>query len=101
MSAEKARALLGLDVCADGVRLGTVGAVWVDAADAVLGFEVTSAWNGTTQYLPFAAAKLRDSVVRASSLAFLGSGPTSFFVENGARRVAATEAVGFGNRHAG
>jgi hypothetical protein len=91
-----ARALLGLPVCADGVRVGTVGAVWIDATDVVLGMEVTGSANGTTHYLPFAAAKLGDRVVNASSLAILATGPTAFFVEHGARRIAAVETVGLG-----
>ncbi|MCZ7590117.1 MAG: PRC-barrel domain-containing protein [Gaiella sp.] len=101
MTDEPARALLGLPVCADGVRLGTVGAVWMDTAGGVLGMEVTSAWNDTTLYLPFAAAKLGDRVLRASSLAILGTGPTAFFEQHGARRVVAAEAVGFGAAEAG
>ena len=96
MTDEPAWALLGLPVCADGVRLGTVGAVWIDAMNSVLGMEFTSASNGTTHYLPFAAAKFGDRVVSASSLAILGAGPTAFFVEHGARRLAAVETVGFG-----
>ncbi len=60
---------LGLSVRADGVRLGTVGAVWVDARDEVLGMEVRSA------------------------LSVLRAGPTAFFAEQDARRIA-NEAVG-------
>jgi uncharacterized Ntn-hydrolase superfamily protein len=90
-----AGALLGLPVCADGVRLGTVGAVWVDRDGAALGMEVTSAWSAVTHYLPYGAASVRDGAVRTSSLTILAAGPTSFFAEHGARRVAATEAVGF------
>ena len=101
MTDEPARVLLGLPVCADGVRLGTVGAVWMDTAGGVLGMEVAGAWNGTTHYVPFAAAKLGDRVVTTTSLAILVSGPTAFFVEHGARRVVATEAVGFGAVEAG
>lgn len=96
MTDEPARALLGLPVCTDGVRLGTVAAVWIDAGDAVLGMEVAGAWNGTTHYLPFAAATLGDRMVSASSLAILGAGPTAFFVEQGARRLIPVETVGLG-----
>jgi hypothetical protein len=93
----EAGALLGLPVCADGVRLGTVGAVWVDGSDGVLGIEVNGTWNSATHYLPFAASRVIDGTVSTSSLAVLASGPTSFFAEQGAKRVAATETVGFGN----
>ena len=51
-------ALLGLPVRADGVRLGTVGAVWVDAADRVLGMEIRGKGNETGHYLPYQAARL-------------------------------------------
>jgi hypothetical protein len=91
----EARALLGLPVCADGVRLGTVGAVWVDGSDAVLGIEVNGTWNSATHYLPYAASRVIDGTVSTSSLAVLASGPTSFFAEHGAKRVVATERVGF------
>jgi hypothetical protein len=90
-----ARVLLGLPVRADGVRLGTVGAVWVDDGDGVLGMEVESAWSGATHYLPYATASIHDGTVTTSSLTVLESGSTSFFAEQGARRVPATEAVGF------
>ncbi len=90
-----ARGLLGLPVCADGVRLGTVGAVWGDRSDAVLGMEVESAWSPATHYLPFATASVHDGTVTTSSLTVLAAGPTRFFVEHGARRVAGNEAVGF------
>ena len=97
----EARALLGLPVCADGVRLGTVGAVWVDGSDGVLGIEVNGAWNSATHYLPYAASRVIDGTVSTSSLAVLASGPTSFFAEHGAKRVTATETVGFANAERG
>jgi hypothetical protein len=90
------RELLGLSVRVDGVRLGTVGAVWVDTQNVVLGMEVRSAWSNDVHYLPYATAGVRDGAVHASSLTVLATGPTTFFAEQGARRVAAaTEAVGF------
>ena len=101
MSDGRARALLGLPVCSDGVRIGTVGAVWIDAADGVLGIELTGSRNGTSRYLPFAAARLGDLAVHTSSLAVLGAGPTTFFEEHGARRVSATQPVGLGRVAAG
>ena len=90
-----AHALLGLPVCADGVRLGTVGAAWIDRSGIVLGMEVTSAWSSVTHYLPYATASVRDGTVSTSSLTVLAAGPTSFFAEQGATRVSATEALGF------
>jgi hypothetical protein len=90
-----ARELLGLSVRVDGVRLGTVGAVWVDTQNAVLGMEVRSAWSNDVHYLPYSTAGVRDGAVHASSLTVLRAGPTTFFAEQGARRVAAaTEAIG-------
>jgi hypothetical protein len=85
--------LLGLPVRADGVRLGTVAAVWVDARDDVLGMEVRSAWSKDSHYLPYATASVREGAVHTSSLTVLGAGPTAFFAQQGARRVA-NEAVG-------
>lgn len=100
MTDDAARTLIGRSVCTDGVRLGTVSAVWLDAKDAVLGMEVTSSWSETTHYLPFAAASIGDGVVRASSLAILRTGPVAFFAEQGARRVPAAEKPGFGSASA-
>ena len=97
----EARALLGLPVCADGVRLGTVGAVWVDGSDGVLGIEVNGTWNSATHYLPYAASRVIDGTVSTSSLAVLASGPTSFFAEHGAKRLATTETVGFARQECG
>jgi hypothetical protein len=57
--------------------------------------EVESAWSTVTHYLPYATASVHDGTVTTTSLTVLASGPTSFFAEHGARRVAATEAVGF------
>lgn len=94
MTNDRARELLGLSVRVDGVRLGTVGAVWVDTRDEVLGMEVRSAWSSDVHYLPYATAGVRDGAVHTSSLTVLGTGPTTFFAEQGARRVAVTEAVG-------
>jgi hypothetical protein len=94
LTPDVARDLLGLSVRADGVRLGTVGAVWVDSRDEVLGLEVRSAWNKDTHYLPYATVSVRDGAVNTSSLTVLGTGPTTFFAEQGARRVALSEAVG-------
>jgi hypothetical protein len=88
-------------VCADGVRLGTVGAVWVDGSDGVLGIEVNGTWNSATHYLPYAASRVIDGTVSTSSLAVLASGPTSFFAEHGAKRLATTETVGFANAQGG
>ena len=93
MTNDVARELLGLSVRADGVRLGTVGAVWVDARDEVLGMEVRSAWSKDIHYLPYATASVREGAVHTSSLTVLGAGPTAFFTEQGARRIA-NEAVG-------
>jgi len=90
-----ARELLGLSVRADGVCLGTVGAVWVDVRDDVLGMEVRSDGSNDVHYLPYATAGVGDGAVHTSSLTVLGAGPTTFFAEHGARRVAAaTEAIG-------
>jgi len=94
LTPDVARELLGLSVQADGVRLGTVGAVWVGAQDEVLGMEVRSAWSKDTHYLPYATVSVRDGAVNTSSLTVLGTGPTTFFAEQGARRVALSEAVG-------
>ena len=94
MTPEVARELLGLSVRADGVRLGTVGAVWVDAQDEILGMEVRSAWSKDTHYLPYATVSVRDGAVNTSSLTVLGTDPTTFFTDQGARRVAVDEAVG-------
>ena len=94
MTNDVARELLGRSVRADGVCLGTVGAVWVDVRDDVLGMEVRSAWSKDIHDLPYATVSVRDGAVRTSSLTVLGTGPTTFFVDQGARRVAAAEAVG-------
>ena len=94
MTPDVARELLGLSVCADGVRLGTVGAVWVDTRDEVLGLEVRSAWSKDIHYLPYATVSVREGAVNTSSLTVLGTGPTTFFAEQGARRFAASETVG-------
>lgn len=94
MTPDVARGLLGLSVRADGVRLGTVGAVWVGAQDEILGMEVRSAWSKDTHYLPYATVSVLDGAVNTSSLTVLGTGPTTFFADQGARRVAAAEAVG-------
>ncbi len=81
-------ALLGLPVRADGVRLGTVGAVWVDAADRVLGMEIRGKGNETGHYLPYQAARLENDIVEASPLAILGViEPVGFLRRRGARRV--------------
>jgi hypothetical protein len=97
-----ARELLGLSVRVDGVRLGTVGAVWVDTRNEVLGMEVRSAWSNDVHYLPYATAGVRDGAVHASSLTVLATGPTTFFAEQGARRVAvATESVGLATARPG
>lgn len=95
MTNDVARELLGLSVRADHVRLGTVGAVWVDARDEILGMEVRGAWSKDVHYVPYATVGVRDGGVHTSSLTVLGTGPTTFFAEHGARRVAAAEAVGF------
>ena len=94
MTNDLARELLGLSVRVDGVRLGTVGAVWVDTQNEVLGMEVRSAWSKDIDYLPYATASVRDGAVHTSSLTVLETGPTTFFVEQGARRVAAAQTVG-------
>ncbi len=101
MTPDIARGLLGLSVRADGVRLGTVGAVWVDAQDEVLGLEVRSTWNDGTHYLPYATVSVRDGAVNTGSLTVLGTGPTTFFAEQGARRVAVSEAVGLARARRG
>ena len=88
MTNDVARELLGLPVRADGVRLGTVGAVWVDARDEVLGMEVRSVWSKDIHYLPYATASVREGAVHTSSLTVLRAGPTAFFADQGARRVA-------------
>ena len=81
-------ALLGLPVRADGVRLGTVGAVWVDAADRVLGMEIRGKGNKTGRYLPYQAARLENDIVEASPIAILaGIEPVGFLRRRGARRV--------------
>ena len=95
MTNDVARKLLGLPVRVEGVRLGTVGAVWVDTRDEVLGMEERSAWSGDVHYLPYATACVRADGVHTSSLTVLGTGPTTFFADQGARRVAAApEPVG-------
>jgi len=94
LTPDVARDLLGLSVRADGVRLGTVGAVWFDARDDVLGLEVWSAWSKDIHYLPYATVSVREGAVNTSSLTVLGTGPTTFFTEQGARRFTVTEAVG-------
>ncbi len=80
-------ALLGLAVRADGVRLGTVGAVWVDAADHVLGMEVCGKGNEGGHYLPYQAARVENDAVEASPLAILGIEPVGFLRRRGARRL--------------
>jgi hypothetical protein len=87
--------LVGLPVCADGVRLGTVGAVWVDALDRVLGMEVDSAWSADVRYLPYAATTVLNGTITTTSLSVLAIDATTFFAERGARRVTAAEALGF------
>ena len=94
MTPDVARELLGLSVRADGVRLGTVGAVWVDTRDDVLGLEVQSAWSKDIHYLPYATVSVREGTVNTNSLTVLGTGPTTFFAEQGARRFASSETVG-------
>ena len=101
MTDDAARPLLGLPVYADGVRLGTVGAAWIDPSGVVLGLEVTSAWTATRSYVPFPAAIVDDGAVRTSSLAILGVGPITFFAEQGARRVAVGDALGLEAVHGG
>jgi len=92
---ERGRALLGLAVWADDVRLGTVSAVWIDPRNVVLGMEVESAWAERTHYVPWAAAMVEDGAVRTSALAVLGTAPDAFFAERGARRVSTRETLGF------
>ena len=94
MRPDVARELLGLSVCADGVRLGTIGAVWVNARDEVLGMEVRSGRSKDIHYLPYATVSVRDGAVNTSSLTVLGAGPTTFFAEQGARRIPVADAVG-------
>ena len=81
------RALLGAPVCAGGVRLGTVDAVWVDATHTALGVEVAMAWNGGTKFVPLAAACVRDGIVSAGSFAFMPAAMTAFYATRGARRI--------------
>lgn len=92
---DRARALLGLAVWADGVRLGAVDAVWIDPGSGVLGLEVEGAWNDTTHYLPFAAARIEGGVVRASPLAVLETEAIAFFADRGAVRVTTDGDDGF------
>jgi len=94
LTPDVARELLGLSVRADGVRLGTVGAVWVDTRDDVLGLEVRSARSKDIHYLPYATVSVRKGAVNTSSLTVLGTGPTTFFAKQGARRFAVSETVG-------
>jgi hypothetical protein len=84
---DDAQALLGAPVCAGGVRLGTVGAVWVDATHTALGVEVAMTWNECTKFVPLAAACVRDGIVSAGSFAFMPSTVTAFYATRGARRI--------------
>ncbi len=88
MTDDDGRALLGAPVCAGGVRLGTVDAVWVDATHTALGVEVAMSWNGGTKFVPLAAACVRDGIVSAGSFAFMPSAMTAFYATRGARRIA-------------
>ena len=81
-------ALLGAPVCAGGVRLGTVDAVWVDETDTALGVEVAMAWNGGAKFIRLAAACVRDGIVSAGSFAFMPTATTAFHATRGARRIA-------------
>jgi hypothetical protein len=92
---DDARALLGLSVSADGVELGTVGAAWVDRRDDVPWIEVRSARGSDTHYVPYATLSVREGTIGTSSLTVLRTGPTTFFAERGARRVAPAWAIGF------
>ena len=100
MTDDAARALLGLPVYVDDLRLGTVGAAWIDGTGVVLGLEVTSAWTTATSYVPFPAASIEGGAVRTSSLAILGVGPIVFFAEQGAQRIA-EEGLGLEAVHGG
>ena len=88
MTDDDGRALLGAPVCAGGVRLGTVDAVWVDATHTALGVEVAMTWNGGTKFVPLAAACVRDGIVSVGSFAFMPAAMTAFYATRGARRIA-------------
>jgi hypothetical protein len=88
VTAGEGRALLGLSVYADEVRLGTVGGVLVDdRADTVLGVDVDMSWGGGTRFLPWAAASVVAEGVRGNAFSFLGPEETDFYVRRGARRL--------------
>lgn len=87
MTVHDGRALLGAPVCAGGVRLGTVDAVWVDATDTALGVEVAMAWKGGSKFVPLAAASVRDGIVSAGSFAFMPPATASYYATRGARRI--------------
>jgi hypothetical protein len=84
---ETGQALLGAPVCAGGVRLGTVDAVWVDETHTAVGVEVAMTWNGGTTFVPLAAASVRDGIVSAGSFAFMPLAMTAFYAARGARRI--------------
>ena len=88
MRDDDGRTLLGAPVCAGGVRLGTVDAVWVDETDTALGVEVAMAWNGGAKFIRLAAACVRDGIVSAGSFAFMPTATTAFHGTRGARRIA-------------
>ena len=89
-------------MCAGGVRLGTVDAVWVDETHTALGVEVAMAWNGGTKFVPLAAACVRDGIVSAGSFAFMPSAMTAFYATRGARRIArGRERIASGSHESG
>ena len=88
MTAGEGRALLGLSVYADDVRLGTVAGVLVDdRADCVLGVDVNVSWGGGTRFLPWAAANVVGHGVHGNAFSFLGAEEADFYVRRGARRL--------------
>lgn len=90
MTAGEGRALLGLSVYADDVRLGTVAGVLLDdRADHVLGVDVATSWGAGVRFLPWAAARLVHGAVHGDALSFLTSEETAFYERRGARRVTA------------
>ena len=86
MREDGGRALLGLPVRVGGAGVGTVVAVWVDAAGTAVGIEVGGSRPRDAWFVPLRAASVHDGSVTARSHALLDA----FVTGPGGRRIAAS-----------
>ena len=90
MREDGGRALLGLPVRVGGAAVGTVVAVWVDAAGTAVGIEVGGSRPREAWFVPLRAASVHDGSVTARSHALLDASVTTFYEARGACRIAAS-----------